>query len=161
MTAPDAPEAKRRLLRSLGREIRDARVLEAIREVGRERFVPPELAAQAYDDVALSIGEGQTISQPLMVAIMLEALDAQPADTVLDVGTGSGYQAALLSRLAARVVGVERIPVLIERARRALREGGFTNVDVREAGPVAGAPELAPFDRIVVGAAVPGHSPYY
>ena len=147
--------AKARLLRSIGREVRDARVLDAIRDVPRELFVPPELAAQAYDDVALSIGEGQTISQPLMVAIMLQALDAQATDTVLDVGTGSGYQAALLSHLAAHVVGVERIPVLIERARAALGEAGATNVDVREAGPVPGAPELAPFDRIVVGAAAP------
>ena len=147
--------AKARLLRSIGREVRDARVLDAIRDVPRELFVPPELAAQAYDDVALSIGEGQTISQPLMVAIMLQALDAQAPDTVLDVGTGSGYQAALLSHLAAHVVGVERIPVLIERARAALGEAGATNVDVREAGPVPGAPELAPFDRIVVGAAAP------
>ena len=147
--------AKARLLRSIGREVRDARVLDAIRDVPRELFVPPELAAQAYDDVALSIGEGQTISQPLMVAIMLQALDAQATDTVLDVGTGSGYQAALLSHLAAHVVGVERIPVLIERARAALGEVGATNVDVREAGPVPGAPELAPFDRIVVGAAAP------
>ena len=147
--------AKARLLRSIGREVRDARVLDAIRDVPRELFVPPELAAQAYDDVALSIGAGQTISQPLMVAIMLQALDAQATDTVLDVGTGSGYQAALLSHLAAHVVGVERIPVLIERARAALGEAGATNVDVREAGPVPGAPELAPFDRIVVGAAAP------
>ena len=148
-------DAKERLFRSLRSEIRDARVLDAIRGVPRELFVPPASAARAYDDVALSIGEGQTISQPLMVAIMLQALDAQPADTVLDVGTGSGYQAALLSRLAAHVVGVERIPVLIERARRALREGGFANVEVREAGPVPGCPERAPFDRIVVGAAAP------
>ena len=148
-------EAKDRLLRSLGREIRDARVLDAIRAVPRELFVPQESAAQAYDDVALSIGEGQTISQPLMVAIMLAALDVQPSDVVLDVGTGSGYQAALLSHLAARVVGVERIPALAERARAALAEGGFANVEVRAAGQVIGAPDQAPFDRIVVGAAAP------
>ena len=148
-------EAKARLLRSLGREIRDARVLDAIRAVPRELFVPQESAAQAYDDVALSIGEGQTISQPLMVAIMLQALDAGPDDVVLDVGTGSGYQAALLSHLAARVVGVERIPALAERARAALAEGGFANVEVRAAGQVIGAPDQAPFDRIVVGAAAP------
>ena len=148
-------DAKERLLRSLRSEIHDSRVLDAVGAVPRELFVPPELAAQAYDDVALSIGEGQTISQPLMVAIMLQALDVQPTDAVLDVGTGSGYQAALLSRLAAHVVGVERIPALIERARHALREGGFTNVEVREAGPVPGCPEQAPFDRIVVGAAAP------
>ena len=148
-------EAKDRLLRSLGREIRDARVLDAIRAVPRELFVPQESAAQAYDDVALSIGEGQTISQPLMVAIMLQALDAGPDDVVLDVGTGSGYQAALLSHLGARVVGVERIPALAERARAALAEGGFANVEVRAAGLVIGAPDQAPFDRIVVGAAAP------
>ncbi len=148
-------EAKERLLRSLGREVRDARVLDAIRAVPRELFVPRGSAAQAYDDVALSIGEGQTISQPLMVAIMLAALDVQPTDTVLDVGTGSGYQAALLSQLARHVVGVERIPALAERARAALREGGFANVDVRETGPVIGAPDQAPFDRIVVAAAAP------
>ena len=151
--------AKARLLRSIGREVRDARVLDAIRDVPRELFVPPELAAQAYDDVALSIGEGQTISQPLMVAIMLQALDAQATDTVLDVGTGSGYQAALLSHLAAHVVGVERIPVLIERARAASGEARATNVDVREAGPVPGAPALAPFHRIVRRAAAPSVHP--
>ncbi|MCH8188741.1 MAG: protein-L-isoaspartate O-methyltransferase, partial [Proteobacteria bacterium] len=116
-------DAKERLLRSIGREIHDARVLDAIRAVPRELFVPPGSAAQAYDDVALSIGEGQTISQPLMVAIMLAALDVQPSDVVLDVGTGSGYQAALLSQLAGRVVGVERIPALAERARAALAAG--------------------------------------
>ena len=148
-------DAKERLLRSIGREVSDARVLDAIRAVPRELFVPPGSAAQAYDDVALSIGEGQTISQPLMVAIMLAALDVGPDDVVLDVGTGSGYQAALLSYLARRVVGVERIPALAERARAALAEGGFANVDVRAAGPVLGAPDQAPFDRIVVGAAAP------
>ena len=148
-------DARERLLRSLRREIRDVRVLDAIAAVPRELFVPPAAAGQAYDDAALAIGEGQTISQPLMVAIMLEVLDVQPTDAVLDVGTGSGYQAALLSKLAARVVSVERLAVLAERARRALRQGGFANVDVREAGLVAGCPEEAPFDRIVVGAAAP------
>ena len=148
-------DAKERLLRSIGREIHDARVLDAICAVPRELFVPPGSAAQAYDDVALSIGEGQTISQPLMVAIMLAALDVQPSDVVLDVGTGSGYQAALLSHLGGRVVGVERIPALAERARAALAEGGFANVEVRAAGLVIGAPDQAPFDRIVVGAAAP------
>ena len=148
-------DARARLLQSLHREIKDARVLDAFAKVPRELFVPPAYAQDAYDDAALPIGEGQTISQPLMVAIVLEALDAQPSDTVLDVGTGSGYQAALLSRLATRVVGVEVRPLFVERARRALRDGGFANVDVLAAGPVLGCPEQAPFDCIVVGAAAP------
>ena len=148
-------DARARLLKSLRREIDDQRVIGAIAAVPRELFVPQDIASQAYDDIALPIGEGQTISQPLMVAIMLQALDVQPTDSVLDVGTGSGYQAALLSKLAARVVGVERLPALVERARRTLRAGGFANVEVMLAMPVVGWPERAPFDRIVVGAAAP------
>jgi len=98
-------------MRRLRRKVSDERVLAAMAFVPRERFVPAQLQARAYDDVALPIGHGQSISQPTIVAVMLEALAVGPADHVLDVGTGSGYQAALLSRLTAHVTGVERLPI--------------------------------------------------
>ena len=152
-------EAKERLLRSLRREISDERVLDAIAVVPREDFVPAELAANAYDDAALPIGESQTISQPLMVAVMLQALRLLPTDVVLDIGTGSGYQAALLSRLARKVVTVERIVPLLERARRRLEYGGYANVEAHAASAILGWPDAAPYDGIVVAAAAPAVPP--
>ena len=146
---------KQRLLASLRREIGDRRVLDAIASTPREAFVPPDLVERAYDDTPLPIGEGQTISQPLMVALMLEALDVRPDDTVLDIGTGSGYQAALLSLLAAHVVSVERIHPLAERARRVLQAEGYANVDVFDAGDELGWPRGAPYNGAVVAAAAP------
>ena len=137
------------------REIGDGRVLDAIASTPREAFVTPDLVERAYDDTPLPIGEGQTISQPLMVALMLEALDVRPDDTVLDIGTGSGYQAALLSLLAARVVSVERIHPLAERARRVLQTEGYANVDVFDARDELGWPRGAPYDGAVVAAAAP------
>ena len=148
-------DARERLLKSLRRKIGDGRVLDAFAAVHRERFVPPDLAHRAYEDSALPIGEGQTISQPLMVAIMLQALEVQPADRVLDIGTGSGYQAALLARLADAVVSVERIPLLAERARRTLRAEGCDNVEVVEALAGLGWADGGPYDGIVVAAAAP------
>ncbi|MEX2598374.1 MAG: protein-L-isoaspartate(D-aspartate) O-methyltransferase [Dehalococcoidia bacterium] len=148
-------EARGRLIQSLRAKIHDQRVLEAMEAVPRETFLPPELARQAYEDNALPIGAGQTISQPLMVGTMLEALQVGPSDVVLDIGTGSGYQAALLSRLAARVVSVERVASLAERARETLRGLGYANVEVHPARRELGWPEGAPYDGIIVAAAAP------
>ena len=152
-------EARERLIESLRREVRDQRVLEAMRTVPREAFVPPDLASSAYADIALPIGDGQTISQPMIVGVMLEALALQPEDKVLDVGTGSGYQAAVLSRLAAKVVSVERVQGLAERSRRTLRLLGYTNVQVHDATDELGWPADAPYDAIVVAAAAPSVPP--
>jgi len=123
--------------------------------VPRERFVPPELRARAYDDGALPIGEGQTISQPLIVAIMTLGLDLRPGDRVLEVGTGSGYQAAVLSRLVREVISVERHEALRTRAQELLADLGCRNVHVYPAGDVLGRAEDAPYDAIVVTAGAP------
>ncbi len=148
-------KAKQRLLDTLRREISDQRVLDAIASVPREAFVLPRDEARAYENAAMPIGEGQTISQPLIVAIMLEAMALRPSDHVLEVGTGSGYEAALLSRLVARVVTVERIPALEGQARGLLQRLGCDNVTVHLAGEVLGWPDGAPYDAVVVAAAAP------
>lgn len=136
-----------------GRGIRSMAVLNAMGEVPRHRFVAPELQDSAYDDRPLPIGRGQTISQPYIVALMTEALRPSPAMRVLDVGTGSGYQAAVLARLVARVFGLEVVPELCEAARLRLMSLGFSNVTVRCADARLGWPEESPFDGIVVAAA--------
>ena len=123
--------SKTALLAELAHEVSDPRVLNAIARVPRERFVPPELRLQAYENRPLPIGYGQTISQPLIVAVMTQALDLRGDERVLEVGTGSGYQAALLSQLAAHVVTVERVPELARQAERALAELGYSNVEVQ------------------------------
>jgi protein-L-isoaspartate(D-aspartate) O-methyltransferase len=147
----DGPElAKLMALRG----IRDERVLAALAKVPRELFVPENLRRHAYADRALPIGSGQTISQPFMVATMLEALGLD-GGRALDVGTGSGYQAALLAELADEVVTIERIPELAEEARRTLERAGYARVDVRVGDGTLGVPERAPFDGIVVAAAAP------
>ncbi len=148
-------EARAAMVASLRRFITDERVLEAMGRVPRELFVVPERQAEAYENRALPIGHGQTISQPLMVAVMLQELALQGTEKVLDVGTGSGYQAALLSELAASVVGVELVPELTQRARQTLREHGYENVTVHQAGKELGWPPEAPYDAIVVAAAAP------
>jgi protein-L-isoaspartate(D-aspartate) O-methyltransferase len=148
----DYKTARDALVRSLRREIRDERVLDAFARVPRERFVAPELRPYAYDDRALPIGHDQTISQPLMVAIMTQALRLRGGERVLEVGTGSGYQAAILSLLAREVVTVERVRPLAERAARLLRELGCANVRVFLAGETLGWPLEAPYDAIVVTA---------
>ncbi len=135
------------------RGISDERVLAAIGRVPREAFVPVELAQLAYDDAALPIGEDQTISQPFIVAIMCELLALDGGETVLDVGTGSGYGAAVLDELAASVLSIERIPALAARARRALELTGHRGVEVRIGDGSDGAPDRAPFDAIAVAAA--------
>jgi protein-L-isoaspartate(D-aspartate) O-methyltransferase len=137
------------------RDIVDERVLSAMERVPREVFVPPEERKSAYQDAALPIGEGQTISQPYMVARICEVLALTGKERVLDVGTGSGYQAAVLAELAAEVVTIERIPELAEQARRALGEAGYENVEVRIGDGTRGIPDLAPFGAIAVAAAAP------
>jgi protein-L-isoaspartate(D-aspartate) O-methyltransferase len=137
------------------RGIRDERVLTAFMEVPRERFVPPDLAARAYEDTALPILCGQTISQPYMVATMTEALALQRDDRVLEIGTGSGYQVAVLSRLVARVYTVERHRELAERAQIICHELGYSNILFRLVGERQGWPEEAPFDAIMVTAGAP------
>jgi len=147
--------SKTALLAELAHEVSDPRVLNAIARVPRERFVPPELRLQAYENRPLPIGYGQTISQPLIVAVMTQALDLRGDERVLEVGTGSGYQAALLSQLAAHVVTVERVPELARQAERALVELGYSNVEVHVAGETLGWPEGAPYDAIIVTAGAP------
>src|SRR5687768_14216509 len=137
------------------RGISDARVLAAMGTVPRERFVPEALRASAYDDCALPIPEGQTISQPYMVARTCELGRVQPRDRVLEVGAGSGYQAAVLSKLAREVVTIERIPALAESAWRALDRIGTDNVQVVVGDGTMGWLLRAPYDVIVVAAAAP------
>ncbi|MBM4336653.1 MAG: protein-L-isoaspartate(D-aspartate) O-methyltransferase [Deltaproteobacteria bacterium] len=152
----DASKRARMVARQIeARGVRDARVLQAMREVPRHVFVPAALAESACDDRALPIAAGQTISQPYVVALMLEALALRPADRVLEVGTGSGYAAALLSRLAAEVYTIERHAELGELARERLAELGCANVRVRIADGTLGWPEAAPFDAILVSAGGP------
>ena len=135
------------------RGISDQSVLRAMDEVPREHFVPAECADSAYADQALPIACGQTISQPYVVAYMTEQLEVEPEHRVLEIGTGSGYQAAILSRLAREVVSIERYRTLAESARDRLKTLGYANVTVRAGDGFAGAPDLAPFDRIIVTAA--------
>ena len=135
------------------RGVRDARVLAAMRAVPRHLFVPDDLRARAYDDAPLPIGEGQTISQPFIVAFMTEAARVAPGDRVLEVGTGSGYQAAVLAAIGAEVMSIEILPGLAERARTALAAIGFEKVAVRTGDGFRGWPEAAPFDAVLVTAA--------
>ncbi|MGZ8783515.1 MAG: protein-L-isoaspartate(D-aspartate) O-methyltransferase [Gaiellaceae bacterium] len=137
------------------RGIRDRGVLAAIAAVPRELFVPERFRRHAYADRALPIGHGQTISQPFMVATMLEALGFRGGERALDVGTGSGYQAALLAELGAEVVTIERVPALAAQARESLESAGYGRVEVRVGDGTLGVPTLAPFDGIVVAAAAP------
>lgn len=148
-----SPRQALELAQALRPAIADERALAAIASIPRERFVPPSQRNRAYANVALPIGAGQTISQPLVVARMLEVLDLRPTDRVLDVGTGSGYHAALLSLLTARVYTIERHPELTARARRTLTDLGIENVSFRVGDGWEGWPEHAPFDAINVAAA--------
>lgn len=152
----DPYEAARvRLVASLRRDISDERVLDAIASVPRERFVDEEWRQSAYEDRPIPIGHGQTTSQPRMIAIMLQELRLTPDDKALEIGTGSGYQTALLAKLAKEVVSVELIPSLAMAAGRTLSELGFSNVAVHVAGEDLGWPAAAPYDAIVVAAAAP------
>jgi protein-L-isoaspartate(D-aspartate) O-methyltransferase len=138
-----------------GRDIVDERVLAAMERVPRDLFVPEKLRYRAYDDAALPIGGGQTISQPYMVARICEALGLRGKERVLDVGTGSGYQAAVLAELAAEVDTIERIPELAESARASLAAAGYDSVRVHVGDGTRGVPGQAPFDAIAVAAAAP------
>ena len=147
--------AKTRLLEHLAREVIDERVLDAIKRVDREAFIPEASSHLAYEDIPLPIGEGQTISQPLMVALMTHALAVKETDKVLEIGTGSGYQAAVLSLLAKEVITMERFPVLAKKARTVLPSLQYNNIQVRLASTALGCPEEAPFDAIIVTAGAP------
>jgi len=151
--APQCAEMIEKQLRRRG--ISDAAVLAAMTAVPRHEFVPPELRSQAYDDLPLPIGGGQTISQPYMVAAMTAALHLQPGDRVLEIGTGCGYQAAVLSRLVKEVFTIERRPELAAAASAALARLGSPNAHVHCGDGTLGLPELAPFDAILVAAAAP------
>jgi len=152
----DFAAARESLIAAIRHEIRDGRVLAAMSRVPRERFLPPDLHRYAYDDRPLPIGHGQTISQPLMVAIMTEVLRLKGHEKVLELGTGSGYQAAILAELAEQVITVERVAALAESAAQRLRELGYHNVAVRvsEEG-ILGWPAEAPYDAILVTAGAP------
>jgi protein-L-isoaspartate(D-aspartate) O-methyltransferase len=140
----------RRHLRARG--IADPRVLQAMGKVPRELFVPAELTADTYADCALSIGKGQTISQPYMVALMTEALELNGDETVLEIGTGSGYQTAILAELARRVISIERLEPLADRARQTLDQLGYRNVAVLVGDGTLGWSATAPYSRILVTA---------
>ncbi|MBA3314006.1 MAG: protein-L-isoaspartate(D-aspartate) O-methyltransferase [Planctomycetota bacterium] len=149
----DLVEALRR------RGIADERVLSVIASVDRSRFVPSASAEYAWDDVALPIAGGQTISQPYIVALMSEALDLRGDETVLEIGTGSGYQAAVLCRLCEHVVTIERLPELQDDAKRVLSEIGCNNIGYRAGDGTLGSPADAPFDGILVTAGAPDVPP--
>ncbi len=152
MSSERAEMVERQLRR---RGIEDERVLAAMERVPRELFVPERLCGRAYDDAALPIGSGQTISQPYMVARICEALGIRPGERVLDVGTGSGYQAAVLAELGAEVFSIERIPALARRAEQSLARAGYGSVDVRVGDGTLGLPECAPFAAVAIAAAAP------
>lgn len=137
------------------RGIRDSAVLRAMRATPRHLFMPEPVRAQAYEDHPVPIGYGQTISQPYIVAFMSERLDVRKQHRVLEIGTGSGYQAAILAQLAGEVYSIEIVPELAESATQTLHELGYSNVHVRQGDGYAGWPEKAPFDRILLTAAPP------
>ena len=139
----------------VSRGIKDQRILNAFLEVPRHKFVEEYLKYKAYDDYPLSIGYGQTISQPYMVALMTEAINPQPSVKILEIGTGSGYQAAILSRLCLAVYTIERISALASRARKALDDLGYFNVHIRLGDGTLGLPQDAPYDGIIVTAGAP------
>lgn len=139
----------------MGRGIRDQAVINAMREVPREEFVDERMQEHAYGDHPLPIAEGQTISQPFIVAYMTEALQLNAADRVLEIGTGSGYAAAVLSRIVTTVYSVERLSGLAQSARRRLARLGYTNIVIHEGDGTLGWPEHAPYDAIVVTAGAP------
>lgn len=152
---PDPSTARQFMVESQlrARGISDARVLDAMLRVPRQEFVSEAYRGQAYDDHPLPIGDGQTISQPYIVARMLESLELAPTDKVLEVGTGSGYVTALLAELSAQVFSIERHPALAENARQLLAALGYTNVRVFTGDGTLGLPAIAPFDAIMVSAA--------
>lgn len=157
MPSEDYTEERKAMLEQqlVRRGIASPSVLDAMLRVRRHLFVAEELEAQAYDDNPLHIGDGQTISQPFMVAYMTELLDLRPTDRVLEIGTGSGYQAAVLAVLAREVITIERVPTLARRAQRRLERLGFENVEVVCGDGTTGLPEADAFDAIMVTAGSP------
>jgi protein-L-isoaspartate(D-aspartate) O-methyltransferase len=139
----------------LSQEIRDKHVLSAMARVPRERFVSPDYYYAAYEDMPLSIGFGQTISQPFIVALMTQALKLKGDEKVLELGTGSGYQTAILARLARWVVSIERVPQLAKSAGQILEELGYTNIEIHTAVEALGWPDGVPYDAIIVTAGAP------
>jgi protein-L-isoaspartate(D-aspartate) O-methyltransferase len=151
----DYSAARAKLIEHLSPEIKDRRVLEVMGRLPRENFVPPEVRRQAYEDKPLPIGAGQTISQPYIIALMTEALELAGREKVLEVGTGSGYQTAILSELAKKIISVERVPALAESAEKLLKEMGYTNIEIHLAEETLGWQQGAPYDAIMVTAGAP------
>ncbi|MFC1901556.1 protein-L-isoaspartate(D-aspartate) O-methyltransferase [Chloroflexota bacterium] len=151
----DFAAARARLITQLSTEIKDKRVLAAMFRVPRELFIPPENHRSAYEDRPLPIGSNQTISQPLIIALMTEALELTGSEKVLEIGTGSGYQAAILAELARQVVTVERLPALAETARRVLDSIGYKNIEMHLTEETLGWKQGAPYDAILVTAGAP------
>ena len=151
----DFETARARLIDQWRVEIKDERVLAAMARVPRERFLPPEDQSLAYEDRPLPIGQQQTISQPFIVALMTEALELNGSEKVLEIGTGSGYQTAVLAELARQVITVERLPALAEAAKKVLDSLGYTNIITHLARETLGWPEEAPYDAIITTAGAP------
>jgi protein-L-isoaspartate(D-aspartate) O-methyltransferase len=151
----DYQAARAKLIEHLSSEIKDQRVLEVMSRIPREKFVPPEVRHQAYEDKPLPIGWEQTISQPYIIALMTEALELTGSEKVLELGTGSGYQTAILAELAKLVTSVERMPALAESARKVLNELGYTNIEIHLAEETLGRKQDAPYDAIMVTAGAP------
>jgi len=140
----------------IGRKIEDLHTLDAMLKVPREKFISERYHSQAYDDRPLPIDEEQTVSQPFMVALMTQSLQLQGEETVLEIGTGSGYQTAILAEIAAQVYSIERLPALAHKARETLKDLGYENITVMAGDGSRGDPEHAPFDAIIVTAGSPG-----
>lgn len=151
----DFAVARARLIDRLRAEIRDERVLSILSRLPREKFIPPENQHLAYEDIPLPIGYNQTISQPFIITLMTSALELKGMEKVLEVGTGSGYQAAVLAELAGRVITVERVPELMESARQTLDSLGCKNIESHFSGEALGWEPEAPYDAIMVTAAAP------
>jgi len=151
----DFAAERARLIEHLSREIKDRRVLEVMARIPRERFVPEENRHLAYEDIPLPIGLEQTISQPFIIALMTEALELTGTEKVLEIGTGSGYQAAILAELAQHVVTVERLPKLAETAKKVLDSLDYRNIEIHLSGETLGWPEEAPYEAILVTAGAP------
>jgi len=155
MVIMDFEAARARLIEHLSTEIKDKRVLATMSRVPRERFVPPENRRLAYEDGPLPIGFDQTISQPFIIALMTQSLELTGSEKVLEIGTGSGYQAAILAELARLVITVERLPALAERARQALDSLGYLNIEIHLTEETLGWSQEAPYDAIIVTAGAP------
>ena len=151
----DFDVARARLIKKIGSEIRDKRVLEVMSRIPRELFVPEGVRHQAYEDKPLPIGYEQTISQPYIIALMTEALELQGTEKVLELGTGSGYQTAILAELTAEVISIERVPELVESAQAVLDNIGYRNIHIYLAEESLGRKQDAPYDAIMVTAGAP------